>query len=76
VPFIAAQDQTKPVEVKVKIRPEVMALAKEYATFVPGDLDYVVQEVLRKVFETDKDFQRWIKAKSEQSATPAKVKAA
>lgn len=65
MPFIAPQDRTKPVELKVNIRPEVVALLDEYATFLNSEKAYVVQEVLRKSIESDKDFQRARKSVAE-----------
>ena len=58
MPFIDRQDRTEREELKVKIRPEVIALVKEYAAFLASEEWYVVQEVLRKSIEGDKEFQR------------------
>jgi hypothetical protein len=59
MPFIEKQDRTEREEIKAKIRPEVIALLREYARFLESEEWYVIQEVLRKSLEADKDFQRW-----------------
>ena len=58
MPFIEKQDRTERQELKLKIRPEVITLVKEYAQFLESEEWFVVQEVLRKAIEGDKDFQR------------------
>ncbi|MBV9082694.1 MAG: hypothetical protein JOZ62_08470 [Acidobacteriaceae bacterium] len=59
MPFIEKQDRTEREEIKAKIRPEVIALVRDYARFLESEEWYVIQEVLRKSIEADKDFQRW-----------------
>lgn len=76
MPFIEPQDRTERVEFKHKIRPEVAALVTEYAKFLHSEEWYVVQEVLRKSIEADKDFQRARKQQAEMPGTPAKAKVA
>ena len=61
MPFIERQDRTEREEVKFKIRPEVLALVRDYARFLESEEWYVVQEALRKSLEADKDFLRWRK---------------
>jgi len=58
MPFIERQDRTEREELKLKIRPEVIALVKAYALFLESEEWFVVQEVLRKAIEGDREFQR------------------
>ena len=71
MPFIEKQDRTEREEIKAKIRPEVIALVREYARFLDSEEWYVVQEVLRKSIEADKDFQRW--RKPQTTVAPGKT---
>lgn len=75
MPFITPQDRTEPVELKVKIRPEVVALLDEYAAWLKSEKSYVVQEVLRKSIEGDKEFQRARKQNTAPEAITKRAKA-
>jgi hypothetical protein len=57
MPFIAKQDRTERVELKVRIRPEVLELLQKYAQYLESEEWYVVQEVLRKGIHSDKQFE-------------------
>jgi hypothetical protein len=59
MPFIEKQDRTEREEIKAKIRPEAIALVRDYSRFLESEEWYVIQEVLRKSIEADRDFQRW-----------------
>ena len=73
MPFIEKQDRTEREEIKAKIRPEVIALVRDYARFLASEEWYVIQEVLRKSIEADKDFQRW--RKQQTGVPPTKTEA-
>jgi hypothetical protein len=55
--LIEKQDKTEKIELKVKIRPEVVGDLNAYASFVDSEIWYVVQELLRDAMTRDKDFQ-------------------
>ena len=76
MPFIERQDRTERKELKLKIRPEVIALVKAYAQFLESEEWFIVQEVLRKALEGDKEFQRWRNGTVPVPAELGKVKAA
>lgn len=67
MPFIDKQDRTERQELKVKIRPEVIGMVEDYATFLDSETWYVVQEILRKCIDGDREFRKW---KEQQAATP------
>lgn len=73
MPFIEKQDRTEREELKAKIRPEVIALVHDYARFLESEEWYVIQEVLRKSIEADKDFQRWRRQQSAVLPTKAEI---
>lgn len=83
MPFIERQDRTERQELKVKIRPEVIALVKEYAEFTGNDDWFVVQEVLRKAILSDREFrppaqksaESGTRGKRKKGKPPAEVKA-
>ena len=74
MPFIEKQDRTEREELKLKIRPEVIALVKAYAQFLESEEWFVVQEVLRKAIEGDKEFQRVRKSMAQLPAEGRKEK--
>lgn len=71
MPFIEPQDRTQNVELRVKVRPEVLGMLDDYATFLNSEPWYIVQEVLRKSIDGDRDFRKW---KEQQAAAPIDVK--
>ncbi|HET6206863.1 MAG TPA: hypothetical protein VFD98_08645 [Terracidiphilus sp.] len=74
MPFIEKQDRTEREELKLKIRPEVIALVKAYAQFLESEEWFVVQEVLRKAIEGDKEFQYARKSMAQLPAEGKKEK--
>jgi hypothetical protein len=76
MPFIEKQDRTEREELKLKIRPEVIALVKAYAQFLESEEWFVVQEVLRKAIEGDKEFQSARKSMAQLPAEGKKEKSA
>jgi len=76
MPFIEKQDRIEREEIKAKIRPEVIALVRDYARFLESEEWYVIQEVLRKSIEADKDFQRSRKPQSAVAPTKTETETA
>lgn len=76
MPFIEPQDRTQREELKERIRPEVIELLDQYAAFLNSERWYVVQEVLRKSIESDRDFRKHRDEKAVPAIDAKKVKVA
>jgi hypothetical protein len=74
MPLIERQDKTERVELKVKIRPEVLGDLEQYAAFLDSEIWYVAQELLRDAMSRDKEFQTYLKRKDTAPKTaPAEL---
>lgn len=78
--FIEPQKNIPLEELRVKIEQPVYQGLQKYAEFTNGTTSYVIQEVLRKVMSSDKDFQAFLNpdahAKGGRKASAANQKLA
>jgi hypothetical protein len=61
MPFIPRQ--VKPptrVPLTCKVPEDVATLLKQYAAFREGTQEYVVTQILRRIFRQDREFQAWL----------------
>jgi hypothetical protein len=61
MPFIPRQ--VKPparVPLTCKVPEEVATLLKQYAAFSDGTQEYVVTQILRRIFRQDREFKVWL----------------
>ena len=67
MPKIKPEDKTKLEPLTLKLRPEIIASLRSYATFLnDSSLDYVAAETFKDLFR-DKDFQQWLAASDKKS---------
>lgn len=59
MPWIRPEHKETRERVSLKLDARVLRQLEEYAGFVDSAQSYVVTEILRDVFQRDKDFQTW-----------------
>ena len=72
MPFIEKQDKTPRVEAKLKWREDTAQLVDAYAKWLgDSDRDYVVEQIVIKVIQNEKEFIKTFQAPAEIAPTKA-----